>query len=230
MPRKNSTCDLASEGSFESYLSTVTKNGLGMLVVLAMASTFSSQLTLGEAKFRRDLGSPIMQEAPEESEWVGFECRNGRFFPRTNLEVIIPDMRQFADPFRPADEKELERLAREFNAKDYKHEFYTFEWKVRAGHPFLPDKPGVFCRPRRDDQGETLAEVQRPDSAFRQRLKPLKGKVVVFVRVWSDSFEVFRQFRDWLRAEGHDISWQPADGPDVLLHPFYYGGSGSVDK
>jgi hypothetical protein len=207
-----------SEAAFESHLSTVTKNGLGMLVLLAMTSTFSSSLTLGQPKFARNLGTPLIKLAPPDAKGAFFECRGGRAFPQ-DFDVVEPRYGEFVRAFRA--KEDMNAFAEKFNNPPLTNNYYRFELLPRDADPDNPDDPAILCHPRKPSQGETLAEVQKPDSVFRKQLKGIdKKKDVVMLRVWPDSFLFFRDLRDWLQKEGYQVGWGPADKPiSVNPHP-----------
>jgi hypothetical protein len=238
--------------SFDSFLSIVTKNGLGMLILVAMASTFTSEQVLSEPRFQRQpetpvakmapaqekqapkgprpklfLGTPLLKKAPAGAKFVEFECRAGRVFP-ADIAVISQAYDVF---FREADNgADLDKLAQRLNAQKFANEWYTFEFKARCGEPNFPQEPAIYCMPRSKTQGESLDELKKPDSLFLKKLQAFdKDKVVVSLRVWPDSFEMFRDLRQWLHSEGHAIRWDPVDRPKLLLHPRWYGGTLEID-
>jgi hypothetical protein len=214
--KKQSSCDLTSEGSFESHLSTVTKNGLGMLVVLAMASTFSGSLTLQEPKFRRELGTPLMKWGGAEAKGVEFECYAGRVFPM-NFDAFKEDGLAFLRAYPGGD---MNQLAKKYNTKGYAHDYYRIEFQARSGDPRTPDKPAIQCTPK-PSVGETLDQLQKADSIFRKQLKDFdKTKDVIVLRVWPDSFQAFRDLREILQKEGYQVGWFPEEKPIQLMLRF----------
>jgi hypothetical protein len=228
MARRKHPTDPTSDAAFESHLSTVTKLGLGMLILITMATTFSSSLTIAQPKFKRHLGAPVIAAASEKADSRAFECRGERAVP-FSLEGMEKDLVQYlSGPIRGDD---MEKLAEEYNAKNLAHDYYRFEFQPKSGHPILPNEPGIVLHPKSDTQGETLAELKQPDSKFRKHLEKLdKEKDVVILRVWPDSFAFFRDLRDWLQSEGYQISWHPVATPLQLLHPRFYGGGLDIDK
>jgi hypothetical protein len=212
---------MANEGTFDSFLSTVTKNGLGMLVLVAMASTFSSQLTLSQGRFQRNLGTPLVKKAPPGMTPVYYECADNRLRP-VEWDSIRGEVSAFLDTFAP----NREDLARQYNSRGLGNAYHTFEFKIRGGLRNAPDVPGVLMHPRAKDLGETLVQVKDANSAFRKRLKALdpgRHAVILFVR--GDSFEFFRGVREILQQEGFRHGWHPLDEPLIVTA----GGGGGLD-
>jgi hypothetical protein len=226
--RHRRTSELSSEGSFDSFLGTVTKNGLGMLILVAMASTFSSQLTLGQAKFKHNLGTPMVRTAPLGTKAVGFEIRADRVFPVDYEPIAQIDKDYFGAFDRGAN---MQETAQQFNAKGFAHAYYKLEFKAQSGEPDLPNEPAIYLHPKPGPLGETLDEAQKPDSVFRKRLQGIdKNTGVVFFRVWSDSFKTFRDLRGWLQQEGYpQIGWAPTEKSMFFLHPRFGGGGPKFD-
>jgi hypothetical protein len=212
--------------SFDSFLSIVTKNGLGMLILIAMASTFSNVQTLGMAKFKRSLGTPIIKQSAPGAKGVYFECVNGRIIP-VDFQVIMTAERDFFNAFEQGGNPDT--LAAEYNAKGFKNDYYTFEFKARSGEPNLVNEPVILFHPRKDKAvGETLAELEKADSLFSKRLQGLdKAQNVVILFVRAESFPFFRDLRSYLQDKGYQISWQPIDKPLWLLRP-RLGGGGQI--
>jgi hypothetical protein len=224
--RRRGASDLSSEGSFDAFLGTVTKNGLGMLVLVAMASTFSSQLTLGQGKFKRSLGTPIVQLAPPGTKVVGFECLRGRAFPM-EFETFAQADKDFFNASNQG--ANMDQLAAQYNAQQIAHPYWKLEFKGQGGHPEFPNEPTILLHPKPGPLGETLEEAQKPESVFRKRLQTLdKKNAVVHLRVWADSFKEFRELRDWLQREGYEVGWFPAERPICLLHPVRFPGGPGI--
>jgi hypothetical protein len=229
--RRKHPSDPTSEASFESHLSTVTKLGLGMLILITMASTFSSQLTLSQPKFQHRIGTPMLKSAPPGATLKEFECVAERVFPIQFTQEMRAARREFFDGCDLG--LEIEAHVRNMNAKSIPHDYYDFEFKARSGQDtlesFLAGQPSMVCKPKRKPIGETLAEAQRPDSLFRKHLEGIKKeRDVVVLIVRPDSFEFFWKLRDWLHKEGYQINWDPDRFPVELFHFKYYGGGGGA--
>ena len=64
----------------------------------------------------------------------------------------------------------------------------------------------------RRSEGETIAEIHKPGSAFNAMLGKLNPeKQYVSCLLNSDSFEIFREVRRIAQAKGIDLGWEPAD-------------------
>jgi hypothetical protein len=204
----------------------VTKNALGMLVLLAMASTVTSQLTLSKKEFKRNLGTPLIRLAAPGAKAVEFECRRERVFP---IEADDALKRADSDFFKTVGDGNSEQVAQQYNARKLTNAYYTFEFKAKSGVQPFPNEPALLWRPRDGAVGETLGAAKKPGSVFRKRLEKIaKGQDVVYLRVWPDSFAFFRELRDWLQMEGHVIGWDPANRPLTWYHPRFYLPGGRI--
>lgn len=239
--------------SFDAFLSIVTKNGLGMLILIAMASTFTNETVLSEARFKPvriapptrpllqgddrmlklprmklAMGTPLIKRAQPGAKVVAFECRGERVFPSHFSEILPLADNEFFPKVKTGDN--MTALAQKFTAQRYDNEWYNFEFKAKCGEPPFPDDPAVYCVPKAKTQGEGLADAIKLNSLFRSKLPTItKEKDVVSLRVWPDSFLFFRELRDWLQAEGYLIQWIPVETPLFLLPLERYGQGGAVD-
>jgi hypothetical protein len=204
--------------SFDSFLSIVTKNGLGMLILIAMATTFTSEQALSQPKFKKLLGTPLIKTAPTTLKPHAFECRGGRIVP-AEADIITNQIGEFLT----AQGARRDQLAQQFNAANFGNDFHTFEFQARCGDDPVPDLPAVMFRPREAALGDTLEDVKNPEGHFRKRLKifdKTKDAIILFVR--PDSFEFFRAVREVIQQEGFPIGWHPVDRP-LKIYP---GGGG----
>jgi hypothetical protein len=116
--------------SFDSFLSIVTKNGLGMLILIAMASTFANVQVLGQARFKRSLGTPMIksiksEQGSEQVKIASFECREGKVFPVETAVITQAYSEFFGAIGRGAKAAEL---AQSYNAMKFANDFYSFEF------------------------------------------------------------------------------------------------------
>jgi hypothetical protein len=254
--------------SFDSFLSIVTKNGLGMLILVAMASTFTNEQVLSEPRFKRPtgdtvdkktpvvaqvpakapakrtLGTPLVKKAPDNAKVVDFECLGSGVFPIDFksidraywdfwLELAMAanlDVRSVKDPsawdiLQNRLGANIDKRAKQFNAKRLGDEWHTYEFKTRSGEPGFPDEPAMYCLAKSKTQGQSLDEAKKPGSLLRNKLDTIdKNQDVVILWVWSDSFAFFRDLRDWLQSEGYQIGWEPVDRPLYFPPPWQSGG------
>jgi hypothetical protein len=227
--------------SFESFLGVVTKNGLGMLILVAMASTFTSEQTLSEAKFRtppsqekektpvaapkvrKTLSTPLYRLAPAGAKSVFFECLGERLFPVDLRAAGFANAdREFFDAYRKG--KNMEQLAQQMNAQAIPHDYYRFEFRAKGGEAPFIQVPIIVCHPKQPGMGEPLDEALKEGSVFRQKIKEFlpgvpKDLSVVYLRVWPDSFALFRELREHLEKEGYLTTWEPANKPLWLGPP-----------
>jgi len=195
--------------SFDSFLSIVTKNGLGMLILIAMATTFTSEQALSQPKFKKNLGTPLIKMAPPGLKAHLFECRGGRIVPVDTSGII-----KQASDFFVAKEPQLSELARQYNAANLGTEYFTFEFQAQSGDEQYPNLPGILLKPREPARGDTLDDVKNPERPFRQQLKGLDpGKDALILIVRPDSFEFFRAAREVIQHEGFKIGWHPWEKP-----------------
>ena len=218
--RRRGASDLSSEGSFDSFLSTVTKNGLGMLVLVAMASTFSSQLTLGQAKFKQDLGTPLLKPAPVGLRPEYFECRGNRVFP-VELSFLQPDVDRFFKFALSPEQKQ--QVVQELNALKRTNDFHRFV--------FEPDfnRLKVHLRAREGPGGFSLEDLKAPDSAFGKYLTRLSAhERYLFFDVRADSFPAFREARAFAKAKGFQIGWEPMPADREFSFTYGVGPGGAL--
>ncbi len=75
---------------------------------------------------------------------------------------------------------------------------------------------------QRISTGETIAEMQRPDSATAKFLGTIKpDRQYISCLLNADSFEVFRELRRLAHARNIDVGWEPADtsSGDIVIYP-----------
>ena len=195
--------------SFDSFLSIVTKNGLGMLILIAMATTFTSEQALSQPKFKKSLGTPLIKTAPLNMKPHVFECSGGRIVP-IDTNGILNQAKEFFSSLEPR----RSELARQFNDAKLGTDYYTFEFQPRSGDEQFPDFPGILLKPREPPGGDTLDDVKNADKPFRKQLKtldPNRDALILIVR--PDSFEFFRSIREVIQHEGFKIGWHPWDKP-----------------
>jgi hypothetical protein len=197
--------------SFDSFLGVVTKNGLGMLILVAMASTFTSEQTLSQTKFKKDLGTPLVQPSPPGRKVVDYECVGNRVLPFEidSVEADINAIFGLGDVVLP-------RKVQELCARQKSTEHHIFH--------FAPIFNGVklIARPHDKDVGFTLAGIKTP--AFANHLEKLDpAKRYLYFHVRPDSFEVFREARDLARAKGFQVGWEPLSAEKELSVIFAVG-------
>jgi len=206
--------------SFDSFLGVVTKNGLGMLILVAMASTFTSEQTLSQAKFRRDLGTPLVRQAPPGRKAVYFECRGNRVLP-IDLAFVRADIdRIFGKNLFPN-----AQIMEELNAQNRMNDYHRIE--------FHPDRDfvKVLFKPKEGKLGFSLAEFKGKEkqSEFDAYLGRLNSQEqVVYFLVRPDSFEVFRQARDLARSKGFLVGWGPLAASKEVDFVFGFGLGGNL--
>jgi hypothetical protein len=216
MRRRKRYSDISSEGSFDSFLSTVTKNGLGMLVLLAMASTVSSQLTLAQPKFKRSLGTPLVKPAPAGLSPVYLDCTKNRVLP-IDMDFLKADVDRYFRAFGA----ERDRVARELNAAKRGNAYHEFE--------FIPSGPQlrVLRKAKGPDAGHGLddfkANAPAVEALFR-RWNPRQQ--YLYFLVVGDSFEVFREVRQYAQARGFAIGWEPRTSAETLYTTYAFGPGG----
>jgi hypothetical protein len=236
--------------SFDSFLSIVTKNGLGMLILVAMASTITNdqvlsepgrfkpsraeqptrpllqgdELVLKEPLLKLTMGTPLLKKPPDGAPIAVFECQGDRVF-HSDIAAVTQAYEDFFKGF--SNGADMDKLAEKFNAQRLGNEWYAFEFKARCKE--LRDEPAIYCVPKSKKQGETLDEAKKPDSFFRYKLYTRdKTKPLVVLRVWPDSFAFLREFRAWLQTEGYGIRWEPVERPS-FLNPKYVGPLDGID-
>ena len=74
----------------------------------------------------------------------------------------------------------------------------------------------------RRSEGETIAEIHDPQSAFKEMLAKIRPeKQYVSCLLNSDSFEIFREVRRLVQAKHLDFGWEPIDTSSgkIALYP-----------
>lgn len=207
--------------SFDSFLGVVTKNGLGMLILVAMASTFTSEQTLTQGKFRRDLGTPMVRFAPPGRKPIDFECRDNRVLP-IDVSVVEPDLNRVFGKF---DLLPNVRIIDELNAQGKSSDYHRIEYRADG------NRVKVLFKPRPEKVGFSLAEFKGKErqSGLATYLGRWKGEdhVAIFL-VRGDSFEVFRQARDLARDKGFLFYWEPYSADKETAISFGFGGGGAL--
>lgn len=203
--------------SFDSFLGVVTKNGLGMLILVAMASTFTSEQTLSQSKFKKQLGTPLVQPSPPGRKVVDFECAGNRVLP-FELDLLEPDINTAfgIGGFGGLTPEKIQHL----NANHKKSEYHAITFE-----PFFAGVK-VIARPKGNDVGFTLADVKAAASLYGTHIDKLDpAKRYLYFHVRADSFEVFREARELARAKGYAVGWEPL-AAEKELSVIYSAGPG----
>lgn len=211
MARRKRSRKVASSGSLDSFLDIVT-NSLGLLILVALLSAFSAQ------GVKVSLGTPIMTDADEGQEVVQFHVINGRILP-VDLAFCEAELTEF---FTAADQASV---AAKYNAGPLANEFHQIELE--------PGEPGIFgiggsyvLTPVSDEVGDAVDDLDQETSEFRTRIEELDSeRQWVFFLVSSDSFEQFREFREFVKQQGFEVGWIPYTQGDPLR--FGPGGRGA---
>jgi hypothetical protein len=120
------------------------------------------------------------------------------------MEFWDPQISEFFTPMadQPA-------LAMRFNSSGQSNGFHTVEFK--PGEPGLFGVGGSFIlTPVADDTGDEVAALDDPSSEFLTRIDELDpDRQWVFFLVSSESFEQFREFREYVKQQGFEVGWTP---------------------
>lgn len=195
MARRKRSRKVASSGSLDSFLDIVT-NSLGLLILVALLSAFSAQ------GVKISLGTPIMTDADEGQEVVQFHVVNGRILP-VDLKFCEVELTEF---FTTADQASV---AAKYNAGPLANEFHRIE--LEPGVPGIYGIGGSYVlTPVSEDAGDTVEDLDQEGSAFRTQIEELDAeRQWVFFIVSSDSFEQFREFREFVKQQGLVVGWIP---------------------
>jgi hypothetical protein len=160
--------------------------------------------------------APISQAV--HSDELYFECKNGRvtFIDLQAFNIDIDQTKESsARTLRGNNQQKLELTTAAVGPFRLR---YTFE-RIGAGAGMT----GWTLEPLAAERGETLQKALAPNSQFRQIADPLDGSItVVTFWVYPDSFELFRQLRDYLYERGLDVAGRPLP-PDAPIQASRYG-------
>ena len=83
----------------------------------------------------------------------------------------------------------------------------------------------------RRSEGETIAEIHDPDSAFNEMLNKIRPeKQYISCLLNADSFPIFREVRRLVQAKHIDLGWEPMDTSSGILTVFPVHIIKKVDK
>ena len=200
-----------SAPSLDSFLDILT-NLIGVMVLIAVLSVITSQ------HIEVWLGTPILREAPEHSDRVLFECREGRVVFLDEKKMRIDAERMLRDHLSqenaiPTSVEELNRILQTDDAGDDCYRVRV-EWDSAAstegGDQEVLDALAWIYEPRSVRRGETESELRRGKSEYRKQIDSLDPQAeFAFFIVRPDGFEVFRLARKLARDRGVATGWYP---------------------
>lgn len=204
--------------SFDSFLDIVT-NVIGVMVLIVIVTVVNS------GGMDISLGTPMLRPAPENARPACFECRGNR--------IVYIDVQELSEQFdacvlehtgKTWDDLEyddVDQVPNLFEENDVGTEFYRIKFEIsKIDYGFFSRKsPTWIYQPRADDQGETISEINDPDSDYQRLLDSLDSKArFVNFTVRPDSFEVFRAARRLARAKGLATGWFPRPCEEPLAY------------
>lgn len=154
--------------------------------------------------------------AAVQTEEVFFECRNGR--------VTVIDVASLLDEIRQTIREKGERLKTTWTVEDTTapQGAFRLRYTVERERGFLPNgNPNPndsfnyglsrwVVEPVQEIRGETVKEALQPGSAFRKIVEGFDAKqAVVTLWVYPDSFEVYRELRDFLHEREMVVAGRP---------------------
>ncbi len=169
---------------------------------------------------------PDPRPAPPDSEAVVFLCRFGRVLAEDEmwdqLVVGVRDALGWNGPIPVSTlAGQVKKVQQYFNRNVVGNN--DLRWRMVIDSPLL----FAVLEWRRQEAGETLAQIAAADSHFRERITAIdpRSHYVQFV-VWSDSFESYLRARKITEEAGLGAGWIVYDfEEEVRLNLFAEGGS-----
>jgi hypothetical protein len=199
----------------DSFLDIVT-NVAGVLILVAVVTVLSA------GDISMSLGTPILHPAPAGAEPILFECKNQRIsrLPERELNRQFDRLKRE----RGADKVTVDDVEQLLSAGILRDAAYRVRLRIVGGTPL------ILFEPRYPVQGETTAELQAPNSAYRSYLKGLDPEVqYLYFLVREDSFDVFREARKVAAGAGLQVGWHPKQSHEPLLFGGPSPGAVSTD-
>ncbi len=186
-------------------LMDILSNVVGVMVLMAVIIVLNSQnVTLS-------LGSPILQEPPENARRLLFECRNNRVM-LVNLNRLDEAVIEVQKKYREAQGvlPSARDLAAYLDQNDVGDQYYRVRLELKNGANFIYE-------PRRDGMGATALEIVKEDSPYQRMLDRLDGETsYLFFVVRPDSFDIFRTARAEATGAGLKVGWDPLRSSEPL--------------
>jgi hypothetical protein len=155
----------------------------------------------------------LPMEQRTEARPLHFLCTKGRILPLN----LGPMTNQFLEPLgKPGSYDAVAGWIKKFNARQVEDEFFVAKGEGEAHYSdnyfsrSVELELAVAFTPR-DGQGETIEEMKKPNSRFRQTLQSNqpKDRFAYFI-VQSDSLDLFAQARSVaIRELGFGYGWMP---------------------
>jgi hypothetical protein len=150
---------------------------------------------------------------------MAFFCRNGRVHPVEYADArkaIDAAVRATAKP-GDSDRQKAEALKRHLKENQVGTKWFRFDLEIEV------DGAKVIQRVRfhaaDPEQGETLAEAERPGSLFDRTLKAIDPRrQYLFFFVWEDSFDVYTGCRQIADERRIPAGWDPLAVTTIFSH------------
>lgn len=187
----------ASGLKLDSFSDIIT-NVLGILIFLGVM--FS--LTSSGAKFI--VRTPRVQDTKRKP--VFFECRKGQLF-FVDKDGIWSDLdRKVTRLLKYDPDMALGEISSRLAGEQIGNPYYLLDQ-----NKFFEENL-ISLMPREGVKGETIKDLQKPDSTFHEIIQNLHaGEDFVYFFVKPDSFEIFRIARSYVWDKDFHVGWHPLD-------------------
>jgi hypothetical protein len=183
--------------SLDAFLDIVT-NVVGVLVLVAIVTVLSA------GNISVPSGATATTVTRPSATRLLFECAGGQVYfvdEAGNGRRVLEEVKATGDQAISADK--LVALLDEQDVGDTTH-------RVRADRVDRGVAWVYALRP--GARGESVADLEREDSAFRKQIAGLERGGFAYFVVHDDSFEIFGKARELARARGISIGWHPVEG------------------
>jgi hypothetical protein len=195
----------------DSFLDIVT-NVVGLMILVFMVAL----LNAGDPQVR--MRPPRRQEADPDAKQIVFDCRDNRI-QFVDMERLRAEFERGQSKF----ERQVGQITSEnasqittvFESEFFGNDFYritnvqaTTRLRFAGSHVEFAIAFHRDLEPRNSNQGESLSQVLRDSSEFRQRVESAHSPedLITFV-VTPDSWEVFLKARHHARKHDWSMNW-----------------------
>jgi hypothetical protein len=183
--------------NFGSFTDIIT-NVLGILIFLGVMFT----LTMHGARFI--VRTPKVKETSKKP--IFFECRSEQLFYLDKDGIWNVLDRKVAKLLKENPDIVMGEIAAQLYGEKIGNRYYLLDLNKFFKENLLS------LVPRAGAKGETIKDLKRPDSSFREVINKLaKDEAFIYFFVKPDSFEIFRIARAYTWEKNIQVGWYPLD-------------------
>ncbi len=196
--------------NLDSFLDVLT-NTVGVLMFISL---FVSLIATGSSpKTSVTIETPLASPTDKQSLW--FEINNNRVShldlreiraQELELSQNLPNCNRPSSSLNSSEYSNYQSCLLSIIGRQSNFRSSTKNYQVRA----VDRGVSLLFEPLSENTGETTAQLQTPDSDYRQvlsRFNPNQDYLVFIVR--PDSFEAFRTARKQAWDAGYEVGWEP---------------------